>query len=92
MKRILLAFCLTMTAMGCWAQDYKVLEKSQKKRPEWVGISGNGYIAVGSQKPTLDEARQDCMNILLEEIINAVAVNVCSQTSSDLMQITRNEA
>ena len=91
MKRILLAFCLTMIAMGCWAQDYKVLEKSQKKRPEWVGISGNGYIAVGSQKPTLDEARQDCMNILLEEIINAVAVNVCSQTSSDLMQITRNE-
>ena len=91
MKRILLAICLLAGTLASLAEDYKVVERSEKKRPDWVGISGNGYIAVGAQKSTLDEARKECMDLLMGEIINSVAVNVCSQTSLDIMQITNNE-
>lgn len=85
------ALSLLLVTIGGFAQDYKVIDKSEKKRPEWIGVSGNGYISVVSHKPTLEEARQDCMNILMEEIINAVAVNVCAQTSSEIVQVNSNE-
>lgn len=92
MKKSLFAIALLLTGiLGSYAEDYKIVDRSAKKRPDWIGVSGNGYIAVSSQKPTLDEARKECMNILMVDIINAVAVNVCSQTSSDIMQITSDD-
>lgn len=92
MKRLMFSLSLLLVTLSGFAQDYKVIEKSEKKRPTWVGVSGNGFISVTSVKPTLQEAQEDCMNRLMEEIISAVAVNVCTQTSSELVSITKDES
>ena len=66
---------------SAFAQDYKVLDRSEKRRPDWVGRSGDEVIALGAEKATLEEARQACMQALRMEIISSIATNVYSESS-----------
>lgn len=68
---------LSTTAM---AQDYKVLERSEKKTPSWVGRSGEGFICVSATDDDMEEARKACMRSVKEEIIQSIAVNVVSES------------
>lgn len=91
MKKVFAIICLCALAVNVAAQDYKVLDRSEKKRPSWVGISGNGYYCVGAESETLDGARQAALTNLRQSIIEAIATNVCSQTSTDIVNINSNE-
>lgn len=62
------------------AQDYKVLERSEKKTPSWVGRSGEGFICVSATNEDMEEARKACMRSVKEEIIQSIAVNVVSES------------
>lgn len=74
---IIASLFLSITAM---AQDYKVLERSEKKTPLWVGCSGEGFICVSATDADMEEARKSCMRSVKEEIIQSIAVNVVSES------------
>lgn len=81
MRKLWMIVCLTALVSSAFAQDYKVLDRSEKPRPAWVGRSGEEVIALGAEKPTLEEARQACMQALRLEIIGSIATNVQSESS-----------
>lgn len=91
MKKVFAIICLCALAINVAAQDYNVLDKSEKKRPAWVGMSGNGYYCVGAEGETLDGARQAALTNLRQSIIESIATNVCSQTSTDIVNINSSE-
>lgn len=89
MKKLIifiLAF-LPLLSISASAADWKTLERSEKKVPEWVGTNPSGSIEVTTEGLTLEECRQQAQRELVRQIIMAVAVNVDShstQNSSEL--------
>jgi len=57
----------------------RVVEKSEKERPDWVYGICHGYIIVEGVGYTWETAQDDALNKLKERIVNSVAVNVNSE-------------
>ena len=56
MRKLWMILCLAVLVSSAFAQDYKVLDRSEKRRPDWVGRSGDEAIALGAEKATLEGA------------------------------------
>lgn len=92
MKRLLILavsalFLLPLTAS---AQKEKVVERSDKRKPEWIGRSDADAISVTEVGETLAEASERCMASIRQQIVNAVAVNISSTEKMTSRQITRD--
>jgi len=68
------------------AQD-KVVEKSGRK-PKWVNALEKDYIIVVGTGATIDLAQQQALMMIKESIVEAVAVNVKSQTNIRTEEVT----
>lgn len=91
MKKIFTLFALSLIAFTCVAQDFKVLERSEKKTPDWVGRSGDGFICVSAKADDMETARTQCMRSIKVEIIEAIALNVVSESKSYMMNKQTND-
>ncbi len=81
MKRILLLIPLFALAVSCVAQN-KVIDSSSRRQPSWInGLEKDYIITVGSGS-TVQEAQQNALNMVKEQIVSAVAENV--QTTSEM--------
>lgn len=64
------------------AAQYKIVERSAKHAPEWVGQAIPGYLIFSAESATLDMAQQICMENIKNEIVNAIAANITATTTS----------
>ena len=71
-------FCLLLATQGIYAQE-KVVERSSKKAPQWVGVSIADHIVVSAEAKTLSEAKDKCIADIRQSIINSVATNISSK-------------
>lgn len=94
MKKTLLCACLLvaslLTATGVHAQQYKVLEKSDKKAPAWYESSEADYLVASAEEADMETARQKCLESIRRQIIQAVAQNVEFSEKTFLKQTTGN--
>ncbi len=82
-KLIFTGFVLLFTSLSviCFSQNKtKVLEKSQKKQPEWVNSLVQNYVITTASGTSIDECQQKALAKVKEQIISSVAENI--QTSS----------
>lgn len=70
----------------------KVVEKSAKKAPEWVGTAADGYLIVTVEAPTLSEAQRRATAEITERIIQSVASNVTVEQSNKATETVTNGA
>lgn len=85
-------FCCIPTAR---ADNWKVLERSEKKSPSWTKELSSGHIVVTGEGRTLEEARKAALDALLSRIITSVATNVESrstQTGSESFEDGRSHS
>lgn len=83
---ILISF-LTLSSI-CYSQE-KIVDDSGKK-PKWVGLTMPETIIVSATAPELMEAKNKCMDLVKQEIINSVAVNITSNSSRTTNQNSFN--
>lgn len=83
----LMLLCITSIAVN--AQE-KVVENSGKK-PKWIGTTMPETIIVTADAPDIMEARNKCMDLVKQEIVNSVAVNINSSSYSSRTQTSSNE-
>lgn len=92
MKRIgitvALLFCMGTGSL--FAQAYKVVEKSDKKAPVWYESAESGYIVASAETGSMEEARQQCLESVKRQIIQAVAQNVEFSDSHTVKQTSGN--
>ena len=92
MKRIgitvALLFCMGTGSL--FAQAYKVVEKSDKKAPVWYESAESGYIVASAETGSMEEARQQCLESVKRQIIQAVAQNVEFSDSHIVKQTSGN--
>lgn len=72
------------------AAQYKVVESSAKKKPEWLTATMPGYLTFSAESTTLQMAQQKCMDNIRNEIINSIAVNISAQSTTTTQQERRN--
>ena len=60
--------------------QYKVLEKSERKKPEWVNGTEKGFIIITGRGKTIDEAKAQVIPEIRKEIVNSIAVYVNSKS------------
>lgn len=89
MRGWLLAFSLLMVTSAS-AQQYKVLEKSDKKAPAWYESSEADYLVASAVNADMEVARQQCLESVRRQIIQAVAQNVEFSEKTLLKQTTGN--
>src|SRR5690606_35361380 len=67
------------------------LQSSQKKRPHWLhGIEQGHIIALGTA-PTHEAARERAMTAIRDQVVNAIAVQVISNTTMVTEEERRND-
>lgn len=81
MKRLCLVLALVLVAQTLCAQ-MKVVEKSSKKAPSWIGVTEPDFIIVSAEDTTLDGAKDRCLAEIRQTIVNSVAVNISSKVVS----------
>lgn len=81
MKRILLLLPLFALTVACVAQT-RVVETSSRRQPGWVNGLEKDYIITVGSGATVQEAQQNALNMVKEQIVSAVAENV--QTTSEM--------
>lgn len=59
----------------------KVVDASAKKTPAWVGGMETGYIIVGAEGASLEDAKTKAMLQVKEQVISSIAVHITSNTS-----------
>lgn len=91
MKKTFTLLALSLIALTSLAQNYKVLDRSEKKRPAWVGCSGDGFICVSAEADDMETARTQCMRSIKIEIIEAIALNVVSESKSYIKSEQTND-
>lgn len=68
-----------------------VIEKSGS-RPKWVNALEKDYIIVVGTGATIDLARQQALMMIKESIVEAVAVNVRTQTNIRTEEVTNRSS
>jgi septum formation topological specificity factor MinE len=72
-----------------FAQE-KVIEKSKKKKPEWVNATIKDYIIVTGRGKTIDEAKNQVLPEIRTEIMNSVAIYVRSSSEITIENENKN--
>ena len=89
MKYFLYFLIILLLPAFSLAQE-KVIEKSRKKKPAWVNAVMDDYIIVTGRGKTIDEAKSKVTGLIRDEIMNAVAVYVSSETEMTTENINKN--
>ncbi len=88
---ILVTVLLTLSTLSVWAQKEKVVDRSDKRRPEWIGCSTSSTIAVTETGETLAEAQQKALASIHQNIINSVAVNISLSEEMTSRQVSHDK-
>ncbi|MBO5848641.1 MAG: hypothetical protein J6R17_05460 [Bacteroidales bacterium] len=91
-KNILILLFAILPILGVAQKDYKLVEESAKKKPEWCTSSpSKSYIFVKIEKAaTIEEASSKAMNELLRKIAAAVAVQTEASDKSSMRYSERD--
>ncbi len=90
MKRCLVLLCALLLTVSVAEAQTKVLEKSSKKVPEWLGTAPDEYLIVSVVSASLGEAQTKTQEEITERIIMAVATNVNVSTRNEMSEENYN--
>lgn len=92
MKRVItfLPLLFLLLSVTVSAQD-KIVERSAKKAPAWIGTANPDSFTVSATDATLDGAQHKCMADIKQNIITTIAANITSEEKYKASQITENE-
>lgn len=84
MKRLFwILYALFAISIVGYARTEKVVEKSAKKAPQWIGTVNADFFSVSATAPTLEDAKDRCLSDIQQYITNSVAVNITSVENSE---------
>ena len=85
-----LFFLIVLMATQC-VNAQTILDRSQKKRPEWYGRTMTDYMVVSATDKDLETAKQKALTSLKVQILQSVAQNVEYSTETIVEQLTHGQ-
>ncbi|MBN2756275.1 MAG: hypothetical protein JXR51_03785 [Bacteroidales bacterium] len=80
---------LLLIPLNIFAQE-KILDKSHKKKPAWVNGTEKDFIIVTGRGKTIDEAKDNVLTEIRNEIVNSVAIYVNSASEISIENVNKN--
>lgn len=93
MKRILttlLSSIILIVLATSATADTKIVERSAKKTPDWLGAATEGYIVATVRSSSLAEAQKTALTEITDRIIRAVASNVTVAQKNTMNETNTN--
>ena len=69
----------------------KVVNRSASSEPSWINGTEQQMIIVSSKAPTMEEARQKCLDNIRLQMLDAISQNIEFTSSEISTQYTQNE-
>lgn len=93
LKYLFALVLMTPTLQSAFADNWKVVERSENKVPAWISEpTPSGYIHITTEAPNLQEARHIAEQDIIRTIIQAVAINVnFSQNESSSNEVVNGQ-
>lgn len=91
MKKIITLFLALLFATAAAEADTKVIERSAKKAPDWLGGAPEGCLIVTAEGATLSAAQENALNEIIERVIKAVASNVSLTQRNEAVEIVTDD-
>lgn len=67
--------------------QWKIVEKSKKEQPTWVGGADRNFLIVSAEAPTLESAKDKSLLSLKDHVVGAIATHITSQTTQRRQEI-----
>ncbi len=83
LRLLLLILVISAGNLSGLSADYKVVDQSAKKTPEWLHELPKGTILVEIERPDLGQAQSEAELEIKRRIISAVATNITHSTSQE---------
>jgi hypothetical protein len=85
-KNILILLMLFLPLFGFAQKHYKLIEKTPKNKPAWLtnGNTFGAFIIQASKVATLEEAQNDVMMSLLNQVASSIAVQVIGEMEKNI--------
>ena len=87
--KIFLVALFSFSVVNSFAQE-KVIDKSKRKRPDWVHSTQKDFIITTGRGKTVDEAKNNVVTEIQNEIVNSVAIYVKSESEISIENINKN--
>lgn len=68
--------------------QWKVVDKSHKHKPSWVGGAERNYLIVSADAPTLEAAKEKLLISLKQQIVGTIATRIVAETNISRQQTT----
>lgn len=81
---VLLAMIVCASPAAQSQEQTKVIERSEKRQPDWLGGDHRGYIFVEVEAPSLTEAQDAAVREIARRVVMAVAANVVHSTGESI--------
>lgn len=82
---------MCLFALPLTVDAQKVIDRSAKKRPAWVGATEEGYLIVSATDKDIEAAKQKSLVSVKVQILESVAQNIEHTTETLIEQITRGD-
>lgn len=80
-----------LIVVAAWGEDYKVLDRSEKKVPSWLHDLPKGTILVEVERPLLGDAQSAAELEVKRRIIQAVATNISHSSTQQASETWAND-
>lgn len=90
MRKLLFIFFLGSTILNTACAATKVIERSQKRAPEWLYGVETGYLIVSAEADDLETAKAKAMTSVKQQIVNAIAENVHATSQTQTHELEAN--
>lgn len=90
MKRLLTILFAAIVLATTASADTKIIDKSAKKAPEWLGTATEGFLVVTVRANSLADAQSKALDEITERIIKSVASNVTVSQTNVASEVTTN--
>lgn len=89
--RIIILLLLSAGIAFPAAAKVKVVNRSASSEPSWINGTEQQMIIVSSKAPTMEEARQKCLDNIRLQMLDAISQNIEFSSSEISTQYTQNE-
>lgn len=90
MKRLLTILLAAIVLATTALAETKIVDKSAKKAPEWLGTATEGFLVVTVRANSLADAQSKALDEITERIIKSVASNVTVSQTNVASEVTTN--
>lgn len=81
-KKFMAILMAMLFPLAMWSADWKVIDRSDKHTPDWLGSISDDYLVVEVERPNLEEAQKAAELELARRIVSSVAISVDASSSA----------